>query len=106
NCVVNHVSDVSGCTDDGNQCTDDVCSSGVCTHPAKGAGAACGSSGSSVCDNPDTCDGSGNCVVNHVSDGSGCTDDGNQCTNDVRSDGRRTHHARGAGASCGGSGRR
>jgi hypothetical protein len=32
----------STCSDDGNPCTDDVCASGTCTHPAKADSTACG----------------------------------------------------------------
>jgi hypothetical protein len=46
---------VCTCTDDGNICTDDVMVGGVCTHPSKSAGTACGTS--------QICDGVGNCVA-------------------------------------------
>jgi hypothetical protein len=44
------------CTDDGNACTDDVCQSGACTHPAGHAGAICRPS-AGPCDAIETCDG-------------------------------------------------
>ncbi|RME30240.1 MAG: hypothetical protein D6806_00480, partial [Deltaproteobacteria bacterium] len=47
------------------------------------SGAPCGSHLDTECDNPDTCDGSGNCLANHELAGTPCTDDGNVCTDDV-----------------------
>ncbi|MFO0588746.1 MAG: lamin tail domain-containing protein [Polyangiaceae bacterium] len=43
--------------DDGNQCTDDVCSAGAPDHPAKVADTACSQNGGSFCD------GTGSCVA-------------------------------------------
>jgi hypothetical protein len=58
--------------DDGNSCTDDMCSSGSPTHPAKASGTTCNQNGG------DICNGSGACVqrtaavsVMRLSDGSG-----------------------------------
>jgi len=48
-----------------NDCTDDVCAGGVCTHPSSMMGAACGDGEETACDNPDTCDGNGNCQPNY-----------------------------------------
>jgi hypothetical protein len=50
----------TGCTDDGNECTNDVCNGTcgtavACTHPNKSNGTGCGNSRDTVCDNPDTC---------------------------------------------------
>ncbi|MEE9294058.1 MAG: hypothetical protein V3W34_03715 [Phycisphaerae bacterium] len=54
------------CTDDGNDCTDDVCAAGACTHPNLPGGTPCddglvctgtGQPGVGI----DTCDGAGNC---------------------------------------------
>jgi hypothetical protein len=73
-CQVNHKADGTGCTADTNECTKDVCASGVCTHPNEPVDTTCGSSSASVCDNADTCDGSGRCQVNHVADGATCND--------------------------------
>ncbi len=73
-CEVNHKSDQEVCTDDGNDCTDDVCFAGVCTHPAKGVGTACGDPTVTECDNPDTCDGAGGCQDNFAPAGLACGD--------------------------------
>ncbi len=43
------------------------------------AGTPCGDPTASQCTNPDTCDGSGTCLPNHVADGTAC-EDGNACT--------------------------
>src|SRR4029077_771868 len=97
----NNNADGSGCTADANECTDDVCAAGACTHPNKGAGATCGSSATSDCDAADSCDGSGACLPNNHANGSGCTADSNECTDDVCSGGTCTHPNKGAGATCG-----
>ena len=47
--------DGTACSDDGNVCTSDVCSSGVCTHPNKANGTACTSDGNSC--TTDACSG-------------------------------------------------
>jgi hypothetical protein len=80
-CQANHEPDGSACTDDGNDCTDDVCASGTCTHPPTPAGTACGDTTDTECTDPDTCDGMGQCLGNHVPDASPC-DDGLFCTID------------------------
>lgn len=66
-------SDGTACTDDGNDCTSDTCSGGVCSHPS-------------------------------VSDGTACTDDGNPCTDDTCANGMCTHPDSASGTPCGGSG--
>ncbi len=43
------------------------------------AGTFCGSPSDTECDNQDTCDGSGTCLVNHEPDGTSC-EDGDNCT--------------------------
>ncbi len=45
--------DSTPCASDQNPCTDDVCASGACTHPASAQGTTCGGTGQ--------CDGSGSC---------------------------------------------
>ncbi len=46
---------------DGNDCTDDVCTSNGCTYPPLASGTLCGSSTNTRCDKLDTCDGAGTC---------------------------------------------
>lgn len=85
----------AACTDDGNACTSDVCDAqgSACTHPKKGDGTACGSSSSSACDKPDSCQ-NGICQTNLESNGTPCTDDTNVCTSDIcNSSGDCTHLA-------------
>ncbi|MEO7034718.1 MAG: Ig-like domain-containing protein [Polyangiaceae bacterium] len=41
--------------DDGNQCTNEVCTSGVASHPQLAAGSACSQGGDSVCDSSGAC---------------------------------------------------
>ena len=56
--------------------------SGACPPDGfKPSGTACGDPSSGQCDNPDTCDGSGNCQSNHAADGTNCGDAGSACTN-------------------------
>jgi cysteine-rich repeat protein len=51
----------TGCPDDGNPCTADVCNAnGVCTHDAQADGTSCDDG--LFCNGTDTCDGSGSCV--------------------------------------------
>jgi hypothetical protein len=42
-------------SDDGNACTDEVCTSGVPSHPAKAQGTACSQNGGSICSSGGTC---------------------------------------------------
>ena len=93
----------NACPDDGNQCTSDVCGAGVCTHPNRPSGYACGDGSSGDCDAADTCDGSGVCQANHVADGTACTPDTNDCTSDVCGAGVCTHPNLTAGTACGSS---
>ena len=92
----------TGCTDDGNQCTNDQCDGAnvLCQHPDKGAGTACGSGADTDCDNPDTCNGAGACQANNEVNGTACTTDGNPCTLDQCSAGVCAHPAGNAGAVC------
>jgi len=78
-CLPNNAPDGLACTTDNNDCTQDVCSAGVCTHAPRPAGSACGSSANTTCTDPDTCNGSGACLGNHAADGVLC-DDGLFCT--------------------------
>src|SRR3972149_2079448 len=63
---------------------------GLHSYPNQRACDPCGSSSTSDCDNADTCDGAGACQANNVADGTGCTDDGNDCTTDTCSAGVST----------------
>ncbi|MEE9293811.1 MAG: hypothetical protein V3W34_02445, partial [Phycisphaerae bacterium] len=71
-CEINHKVDGIPCPDDGNECTDDVCSVGDCVHPNHLPGFACGSSFDDDCDNPDTCNGAGLCLTNLEAPGFPC----------------------------------
>jgi hypothetical protein len=79
NCQNNNEPDGAICTDDGNQCTADVCASAICTHPHRPSGYPCGSPNDTQCDNPDTCNGLGFCDVNNEPNGLPCGD-GDDCT--------------------------
>ena len=81
-CELNYKTDGTSCSDDGNQCSKDYCETGACIHPPEPAGLACGSSGDTECDNPDTCDGGGSCAVNFETSGFPCGDQSeSQCDN-------------------------
>ncbi len=67
--------------DDGNDCTQDLCSAGTCSNPDEPGGTPCGDPSASACDNPDACDGLGACNPNQELNGSPC-DDGDVCTED------------------------
>src|SRR5690606_33383860 len=81
--------------------TADVCLGGTCQHPAAPEGTACGSPASGECDQPDGCDGLGQCPPNHLHDGSACSADANPCTADVCVSGACAHPAEPAGTPCG-----
>ncbi len=68
------------CSAYADECNDGVCNESAdrCEASPKSAGTSCGNSSSSQCDNPDTCDGAGNCESNFVSSGTNC-DDGSYC---------------------------
>jgi hypothetical protein len=85
------VNNADTCTDDDDECTDDVCAGGLCTHPATGL---CECDLDDDCDdeNPctdDTCSGSKACEYENNTDP--CTDDSNVCTDDVCGGGSCQH---------------
>lgn len=88
---------------DGDPCTNDVCTAGVCSNPPATAGTPCGSSADADCDNPDGCDGAGACLPNPAPDGAACSSDGNACTADTCSGGVCAHSLAAAGTPCGSS---
>jgi len=77
------VNNTNPCASDGNACTTDVCSGGICTHPAVSC------DDGNVC-TTDSCNPStGAC--SHTNNTSQCASDGNACTTDVCSGGVCTH---------------
>ncbi len=95
----------AACSDDGNECTDDVCDgSGACTHPDATDGTSCTGNGVGDCSEADTCL-AGTCQDNDLKAGTGCPDDGNECTDDVCDGlGACTHPNATDGTSCTGNG--
>jgi len=89
----------TACSDDSNLCTDDVCMAGLCTHPANTA--SCPDDGDSCTD--DVCTAG---VCTHPDNGScGCSsdsecDDGNVCTGDTCVEGACSNVALNDGDSC------
>jgi hypothetical protein len=82
-CQPNDRPDDEPCTPDGNDCTADVCRSGVCMNLFEPEGTPCGDDSDTDCDDPDTCDGNGVCLPNTTGEGEPC-EDGDFCTaNDV-----------------------
>lgn len=71
-CEVNYKTDGIECSDDGNECTKNLCNAGLCTHPPEPFGLACGDPTDTECDNPDTCDGGGTCAPNFEGPGFAC----------------------------------
>lgn len=71
-CVAVFKVDGTVCPGDGNDCTEDICQSGNCTHPFEVNGFLCGNGIDTDCDNPDTCDGIGFCLDNHENAGFEC----------------------------------
>ncbi|KKU99573.1 MAG: hypothetical protein UY52_C0043G0001, partial [Parcubacteria group bacterium GW2011_GWC2_49_9] len=62
--------DGTGCTDDTNTCTNDICQGGSCAHPNKITGSTCASDGNDC--TIDECDGSGSCTHTNASQGTDC----------------------------------
>ncbi len=93
-CVFEDKPDGTGCDDEGNPCTEDVCVDGVCTHPPKD------------CDDDRECtsDGcnaeTGACVNLDLAPGTPCSDDGNECTLDHCLDGNCVHPDVAPGTPC------
>ncbi len=75
-CEPNHKVDGTLCSDEvpAIQCTQNFCQSGLCTHPPEPVGLPCGDPTDTPCDNPDTCDGGGNCNPRFEDDGFQCGD--------------------------------
>jgi len=73
-CESNPKPDGTECSDDGNECTIDVCAAGACVHPPEPAGTACGDPSDAECDHPDTCDGNSACQDNFEPAGHACGD--------------------------------
>lgn len=73
-CEENHKPDGILCTDDGNECTFDACDTGVCDHPPRPSGTACGDPTDTECDNADSCDGASACLDNFEPLGTACGD--------------------------------
>ncbi|MGB0715478.1 MAG: hypothetical protein ACPGXK_06350 [Phycisphaerae bacterium] len=73
-CEQNFKPDGTACEDDLNECSFDVCQSGVCSHPPRPAGTVCGDPSDTECDNPDSCDGLGACLDNFELQGVACGD--------------------------------
>jgi hypothetical protein len=72
--------DGTTCNSDGDECTDDECLAGVCTHPDSPNGTPCSDDGNPCTD--DVCNGSGDCHVNNTdpcTDDDGCTV-GDECS--------------------------
>lgn len=91
-CVQNSEPNGLPCTDDGNECTNDICQNGICTHPNAPAGTPCGIVDGD-CDEPDTCNGNGICLPNAAPNGYPCND-GVFCNGaDTCSGGLCTNHA-------------
>jgi hypothetical protein len=100
-CRPNNRPNGESCDSDGNDCTNDVCMGGQCTHPPSAAGTPCGNPANTDCDNPDTCNGAGVCLNNNELNGTTCTSDGIECTSDICAAGFCTHPPAGAGTPCG-----
>ncbi|UCE62348.1 MAG: hypothetical protein JSU63_11665 [Phycisphaerales bacterium] len=86
-CLDNHAIDGLPCADDGNDCTTDACSSGICTHVNLVAGTPCDDPTSSTCNGPDTCDGFGNCLANYTPAGWLCGVTSTDCEDPETCDG-------------------
>ncbi len=77
-CAPNHQAYGTPCAHDDNDCTDDICSAGECTHPPHSVGTPCGDETATACDYADACDEDGVCSPNFAPNGTAC-DDGLYC---------------------------
>lgn len=66
--------------DDANSCTLDVCIATGCEYALMLPGSLCGDRTQTPCDEPDRCDGSGNCLPNHAPPGTPCDEGTDACT--------------------------
>ena len=98
-CTADNCDTASGCThspkdgacpDDGQACTQDICTGGKCEHPAQSEGGACPDDGQAC--TQDICT-SGKCLHPPIADGGKCLDDGDVCSQDVCKAGKCVHPA-------------
>jgi hypothetical protein len=89
------------CSNDGNTCTADRCTDGLCTHVPGNSGTVCREA-VGECDLPEACDGvSPTCPGDElVSDDAPCSPDSTRCTLDVCRGGICTHPVGNAGLKC------
>ncbi len=71
-CESNPKPDNIVCTDDGIECSLDVCQSGLCVHPPRPSNTPCGDPADRECDGPDSCDNFGSCLPNYKPRGTSC----------------------------------
>lgn len=88
-CQPRAVQDGDPCGDQGIDCNfDDMCMGGSCMDAGFWTlDTACGSTDDTECDNPDKCNASGACLVNHEAADTNCGDRGVECHNDDKCDG-------------------
>ncbi|MBN1771630.1 MAG: hypothetical protein JXB32_10230 [Deltaproteobacteria bacterium] len=96
-CSHRPLADGTACAGDDEECTDDVCSAGACAHPALADGTACVSDGNDC--TGDVC-AAGTCAHPALADGTACASDGNDCTDDVCAAGACAHPALADGTAC------
>ncbi len=63
-CETNPKPDGIVCSDDGVECSLDLCQGGLCAHPPRPEGTPCGDPTDSECDAPDSCNNAGFCLQN------------------------------------------
>jgi hypothetical protein len=75
-CEFNFKPDGTVCADEelANECTQNLCGNGACTHPPEPLGLPCGDPSDTECDDPDTCNGGGLCAPNYADFGAPCGD--------------------------------
>lgn len=74
------------CPEPTSECLVRACRAGACTPTPKEPGAPCGSSSQTACDDPDGCDGAGQCLSHHRAEHTSC-DDGLFCNGSDSCDG-------------------
>ncbi len=83
-CLTNWVPSSEVCRAAASDCdvAENCDGAGACpANSYKSSGTACGSSSNTECDNPDTCNATGTCLVNNEPNGTNCGDAGGPCIN-------------------------
>ena len=100
-CEINGLCFAAGQRNPGNDCEECNPDLDASDWSFVGSGVSCGDQTSNACTMPDTCDGAGFCLNNHMPAFTECESDGNDCTRNQCFDGECLANPREAGSACG-----